>query len=98
MKDACQKALVLDNKNPLSFYLTAKAAIGMKDDITAIAMLTKAIVLKEDYTEAYQLRAEVLWKMKQAKRCCRRYTKVAQPQSRRRTSLAFERRNSSRHQ
>ena len=39
----------------------------MKDDITAIAMLTKAIVLKEDYTEAYQLRAEVLWKMKQAK-------------------------------
>ena len=62
-----EKALVLDNKNPLSFYLTAKAAIGMKDDITAIAMLTKAIVLKEDYTEAYQLRAEVLWKMKQAK-------------------------------
>ena len=47
--------------------MTAKAAIGMKDDITAIAMLTKAIVLKEDYTEAYQLRAEVLWKMKQAK-------------------------------
>ena len=47
MKDACQKALVLDNKNPLSFYLTAKAAIGMKDDITAIAMLTKAIVLKD---------------------------------------------------
>ena len=45
MKDACQKALVLDNKNPLSFYLTAKAA----------------------NTEAYQLRAEVLWKMKQAK-------------------------------
>ena len=26
----------------------------MKDDITAIAMLTKAIVLKEDYTEADQ--------------------------------------------
>ena len=30
-------------------------------------MLTKAIILKEDYTEAYQLRAEVLWGMKQAK-------------------------------
>lgn len=67
MNDACQKALALDNKNPISFYLAAKAAIGMKDDITAIAMLTKAIVLKEDYTEAYQLRAEVLWGMKQAK-------------------------------
>ena len=75
MKESCQKALVLDNKNPLSFYLTAKAAIGMKDDITAIAMLTKAIVLKEDYTEAYQLRAEVLWKMKQAK-ILRRYQKL----------------------
>ena len=67
MNDACQKALALDNKNPLSFYLSAKAAIGMKEDITAIAMLTKAIVLKEDYTEAYQLRAEMLWEMKQAK-------------------------------
>ena len=43
-----KKLWFLDNKNPLSFYLTAKAAIGMKDDITAIAMLTKAIVLKED--------------------------------------------------
>ena len=35
MKDACQKALVLDNKNPLSFYLTAKAAIGLKGEILA---------------------------------------------------------------
>lgn len=89
--------MVLDNKNPLSFYLTAKAAIGMKDDITAIAMLTKAIVLKEDYTEAYQLRAEVLWKMKQAKDAAEDIQST-QPQSRRRTSLALERRNSSRHQ
>lgn len=67
MNDACQKALALDSKNPLAFYLAAKAAIGMKDEINAIAMLTKAVVLKEDYTEAYQLRAEVLWEMKQAK-------------------------------
>lgn len=67
MNDACQKALALDNKNPLAFYLAAKAAIGMKDEINAIAMLTRAIVLKEDYAEAYQLRAEVLWGMKQAK-------------------------------
>lgn len=67
MNDACQKALALDNKNPLSFYLAAKAAVGMKDEITAIAMLTKAVVLKDDYAEAYQLRAEILWDMKQAK-------------------------------
>lgn len=67
MNEACQKALALDSKNPLTFYLAAKAAVGMKDEITAIAMLTKAVVIKEDYTEAYQLRAEVLWGMKQAK-------------------------------
>lgn len=67
MNDACQKALALDDKNPLTYYLTAKAAVGMKEEINAIAMLTKAIILKEDYTEAYQLRAEILWGMKQAK-------------------------------
>lgn len=67
MYDACSKALALDNKNPLTYYLAAKATVGMKDEITAIALLTKAIVLKEDYTEAYQLRAEVLWGMHQAK-------------------------------
>lgn len=67
MNEACQKALALDSKNPLTFYLAAKASVGMKDEITAIAMLTKAVVIKEDYTEAYQLRAEVLWGMKQAK-------------------------------
>lgn len=67
MNDACQKALAIDNNNPLTYYLAAKAAVGMKVEITAIAMLTKAIVQKEDYIEAYQLRAEVLWGMKQAK-------------------------------
>ncbi|WP_455672201.1 tetratricopeptide repeat protein [Phocaeicola sp.] len=67
MNDACQKALALDSKDPLTYYLSAKAAVGMKNEINAIAMLTKAIVMKEDYTEAYQLRAEVLWGMKQAK-------------------------------
>ena len=73
MNDACQKALALDDKNPLTYYLTAKAAVGMKEEINAIAMLTKAIVLKEDYTEAYQLRAEVLWGMKMPQRTFRNY-------------------------
>lgn len=67
MNNACQKALALDSKNPLTYYLSAKAAVGMKEDINAIAMLTKAIVLKEDYMEAYQLRAEILWNMRQSK-------------------------------
>ena len=35
MNDACQKALALDDKNPLTYYLTAKAAVGMKEEINA---------------------------------------------------------------
>lgn len=67
MNNACQKALAINGDSPFALYLAAKAAIGLKNEITAIAMLTKAIVAKEGYTEAYQLRAEVLWKMRQAK-------------------------------
>ncbi len=67
MNEACQKALAINSKHPLALYLAAKAAIGQKNDISAIALLTQAIVAKDDYTEAYQLRAEVLWKMKQVK-------------------------------
>lgn len=67
MDKACRKALELDNKHPLALYLSAKAAIGQKNEINAIAMLTQAIAAREDYAEAYQLRAEVLWSMKQAK-------------------------------
>lgn len=67
MNEACEKALALDDRNPLAFYLGAKASIGLKDELSAIARLTKAIVLKEDYAEAYLLRAETLWRLKQAK-------------------------------
>ena len=41
MNDACQKALALDDKNPLTYYLTAKAAVGMKEEINAIVFLCK---------------------------------------------------------
>lgn len=67
MNEACQKALALDNQNPATHFLSAKAAIGLNNGIQAIAMLTKAIVLDENFAEAYQLRAEVLWGMRQAK-------------------------------
>lgn len=39
----------------------------MKNDLQAIVMLTKAIMQNEEYKEAYLLRAEVLWDMRQAK-------------------------------
>ncbi len=63
---ACRQARELDEKNPVAYYLSAKAAVGLKDEITAIALLTQAILLKADYTEAYLFRAEILWGMKQA--------------------------------
>ena len=67
MSTACQKALALDENNAASYFLAAKAAIGMNNGINAIAMLTKAIMLNEDFIEAYQMRAEILWKMRQVK-------------------------------
>ena len=67
MNEACNKVLSIDNQIPVAYFLSAKAAIGLRNAIQAVAMLTKAILLKEDYNEAYLLRAEVLWNMHQAK-------------------------------
>ena len=67
MDEACRKALLLDDKNSASYFLSAKASIGSGNGIQAIAMLTKAIVNDEAFAEAYQLRAEVLWTMRQGK-------------------------------
>lgn len=67
MDDACQKAIKFDETSAPAYYLAAKAARGMKNDLQAIVMLTKAIMQNEEYKEAYLLRAEVLWDMRQAK-------------------------------
>ena len=67
MNEACQKALALDDQNANHYFLSAKAAVGLKNGIQAIAMLPKAIMLNETFTEAYQMRAEILWAMRQAK-------------------------------
>ena len=67
MNEACQKALALDDQDPATFFLSAKAYVGMNNGIQAIAMLTKAIMLNEEFVEAYQMRAEILWAMRQAK-------------------------------
>lgn len=62
MADACEKAIVLDAANAEATYLYAKACIGHGDTTNAVAMLTKAISLKEDYADAYLLRGETLLK------------------------------------
>ena len=67
MDEACRKALVLNDQDPATYFLSAKAAVGLSNGIQAIAMLTKAIMLNEEFVEAYQMRAEILWTMRQAK-------------------------------
>lgn len=67
MNDACQKALALNEQDPSTYFLSAKAAVGLSNGFQAIAMLTKAIMQNEEFVEAYQMRAEILWAMRQAK-------------------------------
>ena len=67
MNEACQKALALNDQDPATYFLSAKAAVGLSNGIQAIAMLTKAIMLNEEFVEAYQMRAEILWAMRQPK-------------------------------
>ena len=66
MADAAQKAIEIEG-NAMAYYLLGRAKQGMDDGIMSIAHLTKAIVLKDDFTEARLLRAEALIKMQQYK-------------------------------
>lgn len=62
MAGACEKAMLIDDKKAEVMYLYARACIGQEDVTNAVAMLTKAISLKEDYGDAYLLRGETLLK------------------------------------
>jgi len=62
MSNACEKALLIDDKTAEVMYLYARACLGQGDTTNAVAMLTKAITLKEDYADAYLLRGETLLK------------------------------------
>ena len=67
MAEAAQKAIAIEEGNAMAHYLLGKAGNGQNDGIMCIAHLTKAIVLKDDFTEARLLRAEALTKMHQYK-------------------------------
>lgn len=67
MESSAQKAVELEEENAVGHFLLGKATRGMNDDLMAIAHLTKAITLKDDFVEARLLRAEVLLKMNQLK-------------------------------
>ncbi|RRD02807.1 tetratricopeptide repeat protein [Prevotella sp. OH937_COT-195] len=60
MANSCEKAMLIDKDMPEIVYLYAQACIGQGDTTNAIAMLTKAISLRNDYSDAYLLRGETL--------------------------------------
>lgn len=62
MTSACEKALVLDNSNPIVNYLYAQACLGEHDSANAIALLTKALSLDNNFADALLLRGETLFK------------------------------------
>ncbi len=65
MSDVLQRGVQIDDKQPQIHYLLAKAHHGTHDELQAIAELTIAISLKEDYYEAYLMRATILLAMRQ---------------------------------
>ena len=67
MAGAAKKAIEIEEGNAMAHYLLGKADNGQGDGIMCIAHLTKAIVLKDDFTEARLLRAEALVQMQQYK-------------------------------
>ena len=60
MSEACEKALLLDAENVQTYFLYAKACRGQGDPTNAVAMLTKAIRMRDDFDAARLLRANVL--------------------------------------
>ena len=53
----CLRVIELEESNHLAWFLMAKAKRTTGDQFGAIADLTKAIALKDDFTDAYLLRA-----------------------------------------
>ncbi len=65
MQQYATQATQLNADDPAGFYLLGKAHHLQKDLISAVAHLTRALTLKEDYTDALLARAEVLLEMQQ---------------------------------
>ena len=66
MAVAAQRSIQMDENNAQAHYLAAEAFLGKENIVGGIAMLTKAISLKDDYADAYLLRAQTLLKMGEA--------------------------------
>lgn len=59
MSEVCEKALLVDEANPLARYFYALSCNAQGDTSNAIAMLTKCITLKPDYLDARLLRGDI---------------------------------------
>ena len=62
----CQDVIERDQESYLAWFLMAKAKKSLGNMLAVIADLTKAIAIKDDFTDAYMLRAETLLLMGQA--------------------------------
>ena len=65
---ACEKGMEADKDNPMVLFNYARACNGQGNAISAIALLTKAITLKDDFGAARLLRGELLMNMGDVKR------------------------------
>lgn len=65
MKDICERALKVDDKNSRVHYQYAQALNGQGDRVKALARLSKAISLNENDADARLLRGQTLYAMKQ---------------------------------
>lgn len=63
MTEYCDHLLQLDPNDAHAHYTYARACLGKGDLISAIARLTKCIVLDDHYAEAYLLRGQTLLEM-----------------------------------
>lgn len=59
MGTVCEKALLIDKDSCEALYLYAQSCNGTGDSSNAVAMLTKAVSLKDEYADAYLLRGEI---------------------------------------
>lgn len=63
MEELCEKAMLIDKDNPMLLMLYARACVGRGDLVNAVAMLSKAIAMREDYGDAYLMRGDTLLEM-----------------------------------
>lgn len=75
----CNRVIELDEENYLAWFLRAKAKKSIKDLAGAKTDVTQAIMMKEDFTDGYLLRAELRLLMKQGQEALDDVNKVIDP-------------------